>query len=176
VAYYFLLGAITNIVSSLTLSFAKISIKKKNLLIFGLIASFVSNLMMGPSTIFHFPQTLFILGVGQAMLGLLNPLLLIFSLPEMVDVIDIKYADLDEQSRMKVYDMSSGLYNAILGLGQVIGPIYATAVTDAQSFSLCCDYVAISSLTLGILYLLFAKSKIRPADKKYKPPPIVTSV
>jgi hypothetical protein len=126
-------------------------------MIFGLLASTISNLLMGPSTILHFPQTLELIGIGQALLGLFNPFLLIFSLPEMVDVIDTMYSGLDKQSKMKIYDTSSGLYNAILGVGQVIGPIYATSVTEKSGFSLCCDYVAMTSLALGILYLVFTK-------------------
>ena len=91
---------------------------------------------MGPSTFLHFPQTLELIAVGQSLLGVFNPFLLIFSLPEMVDVIDTIYFDLDSSSKMKIYDTSSGFYNAILGVGQVIGPIYATTVTEKAGFSL----------------------------------------
>ena len=84
--------------------------------------------------------------------------MLIFSLPEMVDVIDRKFHDLSEEQRMHVYDISSGVYNAILGFGQVIGPIYATAVTSSRGFSTCCDYAAIGSLGLGIAYLIFTRA------------------
>jgi hypothetical protein len=117
VAYFFLISAVTNIVASLTLSFVKVPFAKRSLIIFGLLASTISNLLMGPSVIFHFPQTLLLIGFGQALLGVFNPFLLVFSLPEMVDVIDSKFADMDEQSRMEIYDTTSGLYNAMLGIG-----------------------------------------------------------
>jgi len=65
------------------------------------------------------------------MLGTVNPVLLIFSLPEMVDVIDRKYAnELSYADRMRLYDLSSGCFNAVLGIGQVVGPLYATFATD----------------------------------------------
>ena len=93
----------------------------------------------------------------------MNPILLIFSLPEMVDVIDRKWAsELDYNDRMRLYDVSSGFFNAVLGIGQVIGPIYATFATDTWGFSLCCDYVALTSLAIGICYLIFTKSYPEP--------------
>ena len=57
------------------------------------------------------------MAVGQVLLGIAEPLLLIVCLPEMVEVIDRKYPDLDEDERMRVYDLSSGLFNGFLGLG-----------------------------------------------------------
>ena len=100
------------------------------------------------------------------MLGTLNPVLLIFSLPEMVDVIDRKYAaELSYGDRMKLYDISSGLFNAVLGMGQVLGPIYATWATELWGFAYCCDYIAIGSLAIGICYLIFTKSYPEPIQK-----------
>jgi hypothetical protein len=163
VAYFFLIGAVTNISSSLTLSFVKMPFTKRSLIIFGLLSSTVSNLLMGPSALFHFPQTLLCIGFGQALLGIFNPFLLINCLTEMVDVIEMKFPDLDEQSKMKIYDNTSGLYNTMLGMGEVLGPIYATAVAESRGFSSCCDYVALASLTLGILYIVFTKNHIAPS-------------
>ena len=68
------------------------------------------------------------------MLGFYNPVLLIFSLPEMVDIIDRKFQHLTEVQRMPIYDMSGGIYNTILGFGQVIGPLYATSVTAGVGY------------------------------------------
>ena len=112
---------------------------------------------MGPSKLLGLPVSLTLMGMGYALLGVVNPLLLIFSLPEMVDVVDYKYPDLDEYSKMQIYDTSSGLFNAILGLGQVMGPVYATTVTEVVGFRECCDYVACASAFLGFLYLIFTK-------------------
>lgn len=101
--------------------------------------------------------------IGQFLLGTFNPVLLIFSLPEMVDVIDRKYAnEISYADRMKLYDISSGLFNAVLGMGQVLGPVYATWATEMWGFAICCDYIAIGSLTIGICYLIFTRSYPEP--------------
>jgi hypothetical protein len=161
--FFFLLSAIANVITSLILSFARFPYSKRTLMIVSMLASTFAHLFMGPSTFFHFPQTLQFIGVGLVLLGIFNPALLIFSLPEMVDVIDTMYFDLDGQSKMKIYDTSSGIYNAILGIGQILGPIYATTMTSTAGFSLCCDFVAVTCLTLGILYLIFTKKELMPS-------------
>ena len=82
----------------------------------------------------------------------------------MIEVIDRKFPGLTEVQKMPIYDMTSGLYNTILGVGQVIGPIYATSATSAGGFSLCCDGAAFGSLVLAVTYLIFTRL-YRPAPK-----------
>ena len=82
----------------------------------------------------------------------------------MIDVIDRKFHGLTEVQKMPIYDMSSGVYSTILGVGQVISPIYAASVTSDGGFSLCCDGAALGSLVLFITYLIFTRP-YRPAPK-----------
>jgi hypothetical protein len=37
------------------------------------------------------------MGIGQLLIGLFIPVLLVLSLPEMIDIIDLQYSDLNEQ-------------------------------------------------------------------------------
>ena len=50
--------------------------------------------------------------------------------------------------------MSSGIFNAFLGFGQVLAPMYGSATKDALGFRLTSDIVAIICLVFGIAYFL----------------------
>jgi hypothetical protein len=60
-----------------------------------------------------FPNSIWIMGVGQALHGLIDPFLLVPSLPEMIDSVIDKYPH-DEHL---VNDLSSGVFNCFLGIG-----------------------------------------------------------
>ena len=103
------------------------------------------------------------MGIGQLLIGLFIPVLLVLSLPEMIDIIDLQYSDLNEQQKSQAYDFSSGLFNTFLGLGQFFGPMYGSIATQLFGFRTCLDYVAFASLAIAILYLTFTEktSKMR---------------
>jgi MFS family permease len=69
-------------------------------------------------------------------------------------------------------DKASGIYNSAYGIGNCLAPIIGGAITGSQTnkiigFQLCCDIMAVSSLSFCGIYLLFA---ILPAclDEKKK--------
>lgn len=59
------------------------------------------------------------------------------------------------QERM-VNDLSSGIFNSFLGIGQVIAPAYGSFLTEAVGFRMTCDIVAIILFVFAILYFAIA--------------------
>jgi hypothetical protein len=53
-------------------------------------------------------------------------------------------------------DISSGLSNSLVGVGQVSGPVFASAFSKYYGFRATCDVVAIMSLVVGVTYLVIA--------------------
>ncbi len=73
---------------------------------------------MGPSQLFLLPSdSLFLIGVGQALLGVFDPFILVFALPEMIDLIEKKHPELTDKQKSKLADITTGLLTSILGLG-----------------------------------------------------------
>lgn len=73
---------------------------------------------MGPSQLFLLPSdSLFLIGVGQALLGVFDPFILVFALPEMIDLIEKKHPELSDKQKSKLADITTGLLTSILGLG-----------------------------------------------------------
>ena len=76
--------------------------------------AFLTNLFVGPTLLFPFPNTVYILALGQILRGLFDPLILIPALPEMIDQALPLYP---KQCEGKINDISSGLFNMFLGIG-----------------------------------------------------------
>jgi hypothetical protein len=89
------------------------------------------------------------MGVGQALHGIVDPFLLVPALPEMIESV----IDLYPNDEFTINDLSSGIFNCFLGIGQISGPIYGSNMSILQNFRLTADYVAILMLLWGVLYL-----------------------
>mmetsp|Transcript_44521 Transcript_44521/g.32628 ORF Transcript_44521/g.32628 Transcript_44521/m.32628 type:complete len:82 (+) Transcript_44521:923-1168(+) len=78
-----------------------------------LFLSFFVNLLVGPSEVFGLPDSLLIMAIGQALSGLLDPIILVPTLPEMIDSASDKYPGME----LKINDMSAATFNSFLGIG-----------------------------------------------------------
>ncbi len=56
------------------------------------------------------------IGIGQALFGVTSPLILVFVLPEMIGILEIKHPHLDEKMKSKLIDMTSSTLNLFVGL------------------------------------------------------------
>jgi len=73
----------------------------------------IAFLFVGPSEIFGLPNSLVVMGIGQALAGLFSAFMMIPCLPEMVESTLPLYPGQERQ----VNDLSSGLFNSFLGFG-----------------------------------------------------------
>ena len=53
---------------------------------------------MGPSYMLGLPEdSLLLIGVGQAMLGFFEPFILVFALPEMIEIVERKHPNISDK-------------------------------------------------------------------------------
>lgn len=102
---------------------------KRSLILIGVFLTIFSNLLSGPSTLAGLPDSLVIIAAGQILMALVIPLLIIFSLPLMIDIVDSEFHHLSDRRKSQAYDFSGGLFNSFLYFGQISGPIYGTNMT-----------------------------------------------
>jgi hypothetical protein len=88
--------------------------------------SFFTNLCVGPSRMFSLPDNIYVMVLGQAIRGLVDPFTLVPSLPEMIESAMCYYP---ASAETEINDISSGMFNMFLGIGQIIGPLYGSLVT-----------------------------------------------
>ena len=132
------------------------NLKRKNRMILAAFLSVWGSLCAGPSKLIKLPDWLGIIIFSQVLHGLIDPFLLIPALPEMIDSASEKFP----QSNINdINDVSSGLFNMFLGIGQICGPIISSSITKNFGFKTSCDTVAVISFIFGIIYFMFTRSK-----------------
>ena len=112
----------------------------------------VAFIFVGPSEMFSMPDSLVLMGIGQALVGIFTAFMMIPGLPEMVESMIPLYPG---QERA-VNDLSAGLYNAFLGFGQVVAPGYGAFMTEAVGFRWTSDVVAIICFFFALVYFIIA--------------------
>ena len=139
-------------VSCALIPFLPKRIEKKVWILFGIITSSFALFMMVPSQILYFPQdSILLIAIGFGLIGLFDPFILVFVLPEMIDVIEKKHPELTDRQKAHITDITTGMLTSILGVGQMLGPIYSAYFAKIYGFRLTCDIVAVVCLLLTIL-------------------------
>lgn len=79
---------------------------------------------------------------------------LIPSLPEMIRQGKEKYP----RQQDKVSDLAAGVFNSLLGFGQIMGPLFGANMMEATSFRYTCDTVALIALVNAISLLVLGNA------------------
>jgi len=106
-------------------------VQKRAILIMASFLSFFSNLCVGPSNIFVLPNNIYVMMLGQALRGMIDPFTLVPSLPEMIESVMPLYP---ASAETEINNISSGMFNMFLGIGQIFGPLFGSIVTKATNF------------------------------------------
>lgn len=124
-------------------------VEKRALMILAGFFLFFVNLLLGPSKIFNFPDNIYLIITALALRGILDPFTLIPSLPEMIESVIKEYPP---ESELRINDLSSGIFNMFLGIGQILGPLYGSYMTETHGYRYTCDVVSVICLTFSMVY------------------------
>ena len=83
-------------------------------------------------------------------MGLLSPLMLIPALPEMITAATMYFPT----QKAEINDISAGVFNAFLGIGQLCAPTYGSWMFERTGFRVTSDIVALICLVFSIIYLV----------------------
>ena len=108
--------------------------------------------------------------IGQSMRGMINPYCMVPTLPEMIESVVPYYPPAAENH---INNMSSGIFNMFLGVGQVIGPLFGAIMSEKYGFQLTCDIVSVISLFYAIAFYTFAEGQEAFRKIKTAPPTMV---
>jgi len=93
VGLFFMINPLIYIPTSILVQLVPSGIEKRAIIIFACFLSFFTNLFVGPSEIFSFPNTLTFAIIGQVMKGFVEPFILIPCLPEMIESVISEYPE-----------------------------------------------------------------------------------
>ena len=89
--------------------------------------------LVGPSQLLGFQESLTMMIVGLFLRGCFFAPLSIPALPEMIAATEEKYSSLDKEISN---NLNSGIFNACLQLGHILGPLFGASTYSAVGFEL----------------------------------------
>jgi MFS family permease len=152
IGLFFALFPIFYIPTSVCVQWIPDWIEKRVTIAFSLLVSSFALLLVGPSRIIPFPDSLIMMGIGWCILGISLATFLIPILPEMVESSLAHFPGQEKQ----VNSMCSGLFNSFMGIGQFISPLYGSIVSDRIGFRLTTDFAAVIGFIFFIIYFVLA--------------------
>jgi MFS family permease len=152
IGLFFAIWPVFYIPASITVQYFPRRIDKRVTIIISAFFIGIAFIFVGPSKMLGFPNSLMLMGIGQALVGVFTAFMMIPGLPEMVESTIPLYPG---QER-RVNNLSAGIYNSFLGFGQVIAPAYGAFFTEAIGFRWTADIVAIICFVFGGAYFALA--------------------
>mmetsp|Transcript_18746 Transcript_18746/g.16596 ORF Transcript_18746/g.16596 Transcript_18746/m.16596 type:complete len:350 (+) Transcript_18746:167-1216(+) len=125
---FFSVQPISYILVSFSISWFTKNYANRGLIMIGALLSAFSMYLVGPSHIL--PNSLVLMGLGQLCIGGFGLFLMVPVIPEMINSGTKYYPG----KIIELTDISAGVFNSGLGIGQVIGPIFGSYVTQYTDF------------------------------------------
>ena len=148
IGLFFTIQPAAYILFSVFLPYFTQNIHNRGLIILGALFSGFALFFVGPS--YAMPNSLKIMMLGQLLIGAFGLLLLVPPIPEMINCASEKY----KNRVVDITDISAGVFNSCLGMGQVFGPIYGSNITKLTDFRICSDTVSLILFVYVILYFV----------------------
>ena len=126
-------------------------VQKRAIMITSLAAYACFNFLNGPSKLLHLPDKLWLIGISQVAQGFFCPLILVPSLPEMIEQVVDEFPGQESD----VNDNCAALLRMFIGMGQLSAPIFSSVVMHNIGFRNCCDTVSFILLSYAAIYFIF---------------------
>ena len=99
-------------------------IDKRVILIIASLLNCIGFTLVGPSILLNYPNSLLIMGIGQAVVGTMFGIMYIPALPASIESAIQRFPGKDRE----VNNMSAGLFQTFLGTGYLIAPLYGSTL------------------------------------------------
>ena len=152
IGFFFGIWPIFYIPASIAVQYIPRNIDNRVTIIISAFLTGIAFIFVGPSEMLGMSNSLVLMGIGQALVGVFTAFMMIPGLPEMVE----STIPLFPGQEREVNDLSSGIFNSFLGFGQVVAPAYGSFVTEAVGFRKTADIVAIMCFIFAFLYFVIA--------------------
>ena len=152
IGIFFAIWAIFYIPSSIAVQFLPRKISKRVTIITSSALCGLGFLLFGPSRVLGMPDSLVVLGIGQAFIGTFTAVMIIPGLPEMVEFAQNTFGQKYER---EINDLSAGIFNAFLGFGQGLAPLFGSLSMSKLGWRYTSDIVAFTCIVFALIYYAF---------------------
>lgn len=161
VGIFFAMPAVTYIINTPLVPYWCKLFGRKRTLLYGSIIFCLSVYFIGTSPLLSLPDSPKTIFIGTLMLGFSACMVTVPILPEMLHVIE---HDLPHLKGDELNNVASGYFNSFLGVGETLGPISASILTEQFGFRTAFDIVA----TLILIYCIFFLIYIEESEYMFK--------
>lgn len=150
IGHFFIIMPIFYILSSIGAFYIPTWIERRAVIIAcPCFACTIAYLLVGPSQLLGFSESILLMGIGMGLAGIFNPVGVVMALPEMINSATEVYPH--QQCRINM--LASGFFTGMIGLGQMSAFFYGPMVDRAVGFRSTLDILSIMSLIFGLVYL-----------------------
>ncbi|TNV82635.1 hypothetical protein FGO68_gene1456 [Halteria grandinella] len=149
--YFFALICATYAFSSPFVGILAQFVPRKWLTFFSFCVASLALLMLGPSKLFGFPDSIYLSSVGLALLGCSCSVIFVPLLPEIIDAIREQEGIRDSGT---INDKATGVFNSAYALGCIIAPILGGYISMMTNFRTTCDIMAMSSTGYAAIFFI----------------------
>jgi len=152
VGIYFAMPAVTYIINTPLVPYWCKTLGRKRTLLYGSGLFCLSVYFIGTSPLLNLPDSPHTIFVGTLLLGFSACMVTVPILPEMLHRIE---HDLPHLKGEELSNQASGYFNSFLGVGETLGPISASLLTEKFGFRTAFDIVATLILIYCICFLIY---------------------
>ncbi|CAI2369276.1 unnamed protein product [Moneuplotes crassus] len=156
IGFIFSIHPVAYVIMSIFSSFFIENYDPKRLIVFGMFFCGSSLFLMGPST--FLPNSLVLLATGHLIMGATEVLFMLPILPVLIEAGVAKYPN----HKYLISDISSGVLNFYLTLGQGSAPIYGSYVTEYFGYRKCATSIGILMIGYSLSYYIACSILSKP--------------
>ena len=113
----------------------------------------LGNFFIGNSSFLHLPVSLSWLIFGLVLEGLALSLVTIPIFPEILEAAETKFPRLRNSNELN--DVSAGLFNAALGIGDTFGPVLSSLINSKAGFEYSQNFIGFTLTLYSLAYITF---------------------
>ena len=152
IGVFFAIFPVFMILTSLLVRYVPKKIEKRTRLIVAFTISCFGFLCAGPSEMLKFPDSLLLMGIGQAVFGMTYAIIVVVSLPEMIEGGLERYPSQEEAVNLNC----PGMYTSYMRLGTVISPVCGSYLYSVVGFQHTTTIAAALNLAFALAYFASA--------------------
>jgi len=94
------------------------------------------------------PHSIVLVVIGVSMLGLCLSMALVPLLSELIEILE----GMEKYDPDQISDVTSGLFNAMFNLGNLLAPLTAGILNDAHGYVYTCDFMMVSAAIYSLFF------------------------
>ncbi|CDW89016.1 permeases of the major facilitator superfamily [Stylonychia lemnae] len=148
IGLFFFLPSIFYVIGAPLSAWLSRVIHKRYVVLISFILMVFQSFCEGPSQLFGMPNSIILIIVGVSILGLCLSMALVPLLSELIEILE----GMDKYDPDQISDITSGLFNSMFNLGNLLAPLIAGILNDSHGYVYTCDFMMITAAIYCVFF------------------------